>query len=142
MLWTDEPMPNIIPAADPRERLRKHIFSQTSFGVESSDENDRSDDSSDSERSDSSSLSSSSLSIVDDDLNDISVENPDFDNTSLIDPENPERNISPVIIPHPPPLSPVITIVNENENNLIPPELPRLRSRSAIKPRSRLIMEI
>jgi hypothetical protein len=39
-------------------------------------------------------------------------------------------------------LSPVITIVNENENNLIPPELPRLRSRSAIKPRSRLIMEI
>jgi transposase InsO family protein len=142
MLWTDEPMPNVIPAADPRERSRKHISTQTNFDVESSDENDRSDDSSDSERSDSSSLSSSSLSIVDDDLNDISVENPDFDNTSLIDPEILERTISPVIIQHPPPLSPVITIVNENENNLIPPELPRLRSRSAIKPRSRLIMEI
>ena len=142
MLWTDEPMPNIIPAADPRERSRKHIYTQTNLDMESSDENDRSDDSSDSERSDSSSLSSSSLSIVDDDLNDISVENPDFDNTSLIDPEILERTISPVIIPHPPPLSPVITIVNEKENNLIPPELPRLRSRSAIKPRSRLIMEI
>jgi hypothetical protein len=112
------------------------------FDVESIDENDRSDDSSDSERSDSSSLSSSSLSVVDEDLNDILVENPDFDNTSLIDPEILQRNISPVIIPHPPPLSPVITIVNEKENNLIPPELPRLRSRSAIKPRSRLIMEI
>ncbi len=101
------------------------------FDVESSDENDRSDDSSDSERSDSSSLSSSSLSVDD-----------DFDNTSLIDPEILERNISPVIIPHPPPLSPVITIVNEKENNFIPPELPNFPSRSAIKPRSRLIMEI
>jgi hypothetical protein len=103
MLWTDEPMPDIIPTADPRERSRKHISTQTNFDVESNDETDRSDDSSDSERSDSSSLSSSSLSVVDDDLNCISVENPDFDNTSLIDPEILERNISPVIIPHPPP---------------------------------------
>jgi hypothetical protein len=104
MLWTDEPMPNIIPAADPRQFSRKYICTQTNFEVESSDEKDRSDDSSDSERSDSSSLSSSSLSVVDDDLNDISVENPDFDNTSLIDPEILERNISPVIIPRPPAL--------------------------------------
>ena len=80
-------MPNIIPAADPRERSRKQISTQTNFDIESSDENDRWDDSSDSERSDKSSFSSSSLSIVDDDLNDISVENPDFDKTSLIDPE-------------------------------------------------------
>ena len=126
MLWTDEPMPNIIPDVNPRERSRKHISTQTNFDVASSDENDRSDDSSDSERSDSRSLSSSYLSVVDDDLNDISVENPNFDNTSLIDPEILERNISPVIIPHPPSLSTVITIVNETENNLIPPELPRL----------------
>jgi hypothetical protein len=133
MLWTDETMPNIIHAADPRERSRKHISNQTNFDVESSDENDRSDDSSDSEENNfSSSLSFSSLSVVDDDLNEISVKNPDFYNTSLIDPEILERNISPLSIPHPLPLSPVITIVNEKENNLIPPELPRLRSRSAI----------
>jgi hypothetical protein len=130
MLWTDEPISNIIPAADPRERSRKHISTQTNFDEESSDENDHSDDTSDSERSDSSSLSSSSLSVVDDDLNDISVENPDFDNTFLIDPEILERNMYDD------------THVNGKEYNLIPPELPRLRSRSAIKPRSQLIMEI
>jgi hypothetical protein len=38
ILWTDEPMSNIIPAADPRERLRKHISTQTNFDVESSNE--------------------------------------------------------------------------------------------------------
>jgi hypothetical protein len=31
-------MSNIIPAADPRERLRKHISTQTNFDVESSNE--------------------------------------------------------------------------------------------------------
>ncbi len=101
-------MSNIIPAADPRERSRKHISIQTNFDVQSSDETDRSDDSSDSERSDSSSLSSFSLSVVDDDLNNISVEIPDLDKNSLIDPKILERNISPVVIPHPSPLSPVI----------------------------------
>jgi hypothetical protein len=41
MLWTDEPIPNIIPAADPRKRSRKHVSTHTNFDVESSEETDR-----------------------------------------------------------------------------------------------------
>ncbi len=74
--------------------------------------------------------------------NDISVElNNDVD-ISLFNHDEIEFDNPPVNIPHPRPLSPIVTIINNNENIPNPIERPRLRPRSTIKQKSRLIAEV
>ncbi len=79
--------------------------------------------------------------IDDHPLLDKSAENPDHIEISLPNPDSIVRNDSPMNVPNSRPLSPIVTIIKK-ETALQPTELPRLRSRSAIKPRQRLITEV
>jgi hypothetical protein len=74
--------------------------------------------------------------------NDILVELNDDVDIPLFNQDEIEFDIPPVNTPHPRPLSPMVTIINNNENIPNPIERPRLRPRSAIKPKSRLIAEV
>ena len=142
MLWTDEPMPDMESTVDPRERFRKQIATQTNWDsneesdIESIDENNTVD----SEESEATlDLDPPVINIPNDDIlvelnNDVDIPSFDLDEIEF---DNP-----PVNIPHPRPLSPIVTIINNNENIPNPIERPRLRPRSAIKPKSRLIAEV
>ena len=133
MLWTDEAMPPIESTIDPTERSRKNLVTQP---------NCNSDEEADDERDGLNNIDSDSPEEIDDPpLLDKATENPDHIEISLPNPDSIVRNDSPMNVPNPRPLSPIVTII-EKETALQPTELPRLRSRSAIKPRQRLITEV
>jgi len=133
MLWTDEAMPPIESTIDPTERSRKNLVTQP---------NCNSDEEADDERDGLNNIDSDSPEEIDDPpLLDKAAENPDHIEISLPNPDSIVRNDSPMNVPIPRPLSPIVTII-EKETALQPTELPRLRSRSAIKPRQRLITEV
>ncbi|EFX62822.1 hypothetical protein DAPPUDRAFT_117332 [Daphnia pulex] len=133
MLWTDEAMPQLESTIDPTEHSRKNLVTQP---------NCNSDEEADDERDGLKNIDSDSPDEIDDPpLLDKSAENPDHIEISLPNPDSIVRNDSPMNVPNPRPLSPMVTII-ETETALQPTELPRLRSRSAIKPRQRLITEV
>ena len=126
-------MPPIESTIDPTERSRKNLVTQP---------NRNSDEEADDERDGLNNIDSDSPEEIDDPpLLDKAAENPDHIEISLPNPDSIVRNDSPMNVPIPRPLSPIVTII-EKETALQPTELPRLRSRSAIKPRQRLITEV
>jgi hypothetical protein len=133
MLWTDEAMPQLESTIDPTERSRKNLVTQPNCNCD-----EEADDKSDGLNN----IDSDSPDEIDDPpLLDKSAENPDHIEVSLPNPDSIVRNDFPMNVPIPRPLSPIVTII-EKETALQPTELPRLRSRSAIKPRQRLITEV
>jgi hypothetical protein len=133
MLWTDEAMPQLESTIDPTERSRKNLVTQP---------NCNSDEEADDERDGLNNIDSDSPDEIDDPpLLDKSTENLDHIEISLPNPDSIVRNDSPMNVPNPRPLSPIVTII-EKETALQQTELPRLRSRSAIKPRQRLLTEV
>ncbi|EFX64266.1 hypothetical protein DAPPUDRAFT_118340 [Daphnia pulex] len=142
MLWTDEPMPDMESAVEPRERFRKQIATQTDW-----DSNDESDIESIEENNTVGPVETEPAldfnpPVINIPSNDISVELNDDVDIPLFNQDEIEFDNPPVNIPHPRPLSPIVTIINNNENIPNPIERPRLRPRSAIKPKSRLIAEV
>jgi transposase InsO family protein len=142
MLWTDEPMPDMESTVEPRERFRKQIATQTDW-----DSHDESDIESIEENNSVDPVETEPAldfnpPVINIPSNDISVELNDDVDIPLFNQDEIEFDNPPVNIPHPRPLSPVVTIINNNENIPNPIERPRLRPRSAIKPKSRLIAEV
>jgi hypothetical protein len=133
MLWTDEAMPPIESTIDPTVRSRKNLVTQP---------NCNSDEEADDERDGLNNIDSDSPDEMDDPpLLNKAAKNPDRIEISLPNLDSIVRNDSPMNVPNPRPLSTIVTII-EKETALQPTELPRLRSRSAIKPRQRLITEV